>query len=262
MDTYAEIRPRIARADPEKAFARVVQWWVSTKYDGWQAQWTGERFVSRTGALVIHAPPAFVQCLPRGLHLYGELFVPGHPFDVIATLRTRPEHPLWARARYMVFDVGVPDLTLLERLEVARTALRGCAAARVVDLRRVTNAGSALRAFERANAAGEEGVVFARGSALFGASRARVKLKHREDAEATVVGWVGLDPTTDAFRALRVRRGRALFSVGVGFKAGQKLAGLYPLGTIIKFSIESWLPSGAPKGPARFLGVRLAGGNL
>jgi DNA ligase 1 len=83
--------------------ANVTGWWVSEKYDGIRAIWTGSKLVSRNGRK-FNAPDWFVSGLPRGVRLDGELWMGRGKYDELQSVIQRKGGE-WIGVRYMVFDL-------------------------------------------------------------------------------------------------------------------------------------------------------------
>ncbi len=82
----------------------VTGWWVSEKYDGVRAIWTGTRLLSRHGR-DLKAPEWFTAGLPKGVRLDGELWMGRGTFDRLQSELQRKGGD-WCGARYMVFDLA------------------------------------------------------------------------------------------------------------------------------------------------------------
>lgn len=63
-------------------------WWMSEKLDGVRAYWTGDRLVSRTN-LDWKAPQWFIEKLPKGFALDGELWRERDGFEVLSGMCQR-----------------------------------------------------------------------------------------------------------------------------------------------------------------------------
>lgn len=234
-----------------RALHKYQDWLVSTKIDGWNMRWTGSRLLTK-GGHVMQAPDWFIARLPP-IPLDGELYIPGKTFAAVATLRAHRDHPWWQKARFAVFDAP-GNGTLTSRLARVRTVLGGAQGVFVLPQRRFLTTSEAASHIRRLVAGGEEGVVLADPRARHGDSRGRVKIKGRSDHEGVVVGYRLVSPSE--FASLRVRGpdGR-VFSLGIGFKAGQRRVELFPVGAVVKFSHEGLVSYGRG---ARFMGMRHA----
>jgi DNA ligase 1 len=86
--------------------ADVTGWWVSEKYDGVRAIWTGTKLLSRHGK-DLHAPASFTAGLPKNIRLDGELWMGRGTFDKLVSTIQRTGSD-WSGVRYMVFDLAEP----------------------------------------------------------------------------------------------------------------------------------------------------------
>ncbi len=81
----------------------VTGWWVSEKYDGVRAIWTGTRLLTRNGKDL--RPPAWFTAGLPAVRLDGELWMGRGTFPaLVATLQRKGSD--WAGVRYMVFDLA------------------------------------------------------------------------------------------------------------------------------------------------------------
>lgn len=77
--------------------------WMSEKFDGVRAYWSGQRFISRYGK-EIWCPSWFIEKLPKNISLDGELWInPGILELLIGILKSKDEFS-WKNISYMVFD--------------------------------------------------------------------------------------------------------------------------------------------------------------
>lgn len=84
--------------------ADVSGWWVSEKYEGVRALWTGSKLLSRHGKS-LNAPKWFTDSLPAGVRLDGELWMGRGTFDkLVGILRSKGGD--WGGIVYMVFDLA------------------------------------------------------------------------------------------------------------------------------------------------------------
>lgn len=84
--------------------ADVSGWWVSEKFDGIRAIWTGSKLISRNGH-DLKAPAHFTAGLPKGVRLDGELWMGRETYDRLRTAIQKKGSD-WAGVVYMVFDLA------------------------------------------------------------------------------------------------------------------------------------------------------------
>jgi DNA ligase-1 len=236
--------------------------WVSEKFDGVRACWTGDRLLTRTGK-PIHAPADWTAALPRGVALDGELTLGRGRFqDTVSIVRTKKpgREAEWAAVRYHVFDAPAAAGPFEERLAaVARVA----AASPVVDAvaqercRGPDHLEDLLRSM--LGAGGEGLMLRAAGSPYEPGkrTRARLKVKRFHDAEAVVVAHVaGRGKHKGRLGALRVACAEtgAEFKIGTGFTDEQR--GAPPaVGTTVTYKYQEKTRAGVPRFPV-YLRVR------
>ena len=135
----------------------VTGWWVSEKFDGIRAIWTGTRLLTRHGK-ELKAPAWFTAGLPD-MRLDGELWMGRGTFDTLVSTIQRKGSD-WAGVRFMVFDLA--DVGTLEERETTLQAATLPAHIERVTHRRLTD-NADLDAMEAAVvAAGGEGCVIRR----------------------------------------------------------------------------------------------------
>ena len=84
--------------------ADVTGWWVSEKYDGIRAIWTGSALLTRHGKK-LNAPAWFVAGLPKNVRLDGELWMGRGTFDALVSVIQRKDSD-WQGVKFMVFDLA------------------------------------------------------------------------------------------------------------------------------------------------------------
>lgn len=88
----------------DKIPADVSGWWVSEKYDGIRAIWTGSKLITRSGK-DLKAPEWFTKGLPKNMRLDGELWMGRGTFDQLVSVIQRKDSD-WVGVQYMVFDLA------------------------------------------------------------------------------------------------------------------------------------------------------------
>lgn len=84
--------------------ADVTGWWVSEKYDGVRAIWTGTKLLSRHGK-DLKAPAWFTKGLPKNVRLDGELWMGRGTFDKLVSVIQKKGSD-WAGVMFMVFEIA------------------------------------------------------------------------------------------------------------------------------------------------------------
>jgi DNA ligase-1 len=78
-------------------------WWISEKYDGVRAIWTGSKLLTRNGKN-LNPPAWFTTGLPH-CRLDGELWMGRQSFDQLVSTIQRKDSD-WSGVLYMVFDLA------------------------------------------------------------------------------------------------------------------------------------------------------------
>ena len=276
---YAELRPREVERDPAKMLSPYQGFLVSEKYDGWRGLWDGKtrEMRTKTGKRRFQLPDGWARLLPGGrVRLDGEIYLRGEPATSVASLLSRPEHPLWQRATYRVFDIpSEGDRPFRDRVKAYTAAVKkacskstaGRCPFRAVRQARAGAPGSLRARHRRVLARGGEGLVLTDPESKYVSGRAgkhtRVKYKGRSDKEAVVVGHKVSSKDRSRLKSLTVHvKGRPAvrFQLAIGFSHHDRahFREKFPKGTVVTYSYETEHPSGKPR-HARFVSIRHAG---
>ena len=254
----------LAKTLPENVDVR--DYWVSEKYDGVRGYWDGKqrRMYSRNGT-VIALPNDFAAQLPD-ISLDGELWIGRGQFErVVSVVRDeQPDDTAWKQVKYMVFEL--PDSQnqygdFTQRMGRIERITQNINAPNIQAVKqwRVRDRAELLRQLDTITQAGGEGLMLHLASAPYqtGRSDALYKLKLRQDAEATVIGYVaGTGKYVGKVGSLRVRTddGRE-FNVGSGLTDVTRV-NPPKIGTVITYQFNGLTQKGQPRFP-RFLRVRV-----
>lgn len=145
-------------------------WWLSEKFDGCRALWDGRRLISR-GGFVVSAPVWWLDGLPQGLALDGEIFCGnGAAGRALASSAVRFGH--WhPELRFMVFDQPTGAGNWDDRMRIAEAALSACEAGTAVPWHQAASTDDALGYARDIIARGGEGAVARDPSAPWSAGR-------------------------------------------------------------------------------------------
>ena len=254
----------LAKTLPENVDVR--DYWVSEKYDGVRGYWDGKQrqMYSRNGT-VIALPNDFAAQLPD-ISLDGELWIGRGQFErVVSVVRdAQPDDTAWKQVKYMVFEL--PDSQnqygdFTQRMGRIERITQNINAPNIQAVKqwRVRDRAELLRQLDTITQAGGEGLMLHLASAPYqtGRSDALYKLKLRQDAEATVIGYVaGTGKYAGKVGSLRVRteNGRE-FNVGGGLNDALR-AQPPAIGSVITYQFNGLTKKGQPRFP-RFLRVRV-----
>ncbi|ANY62656.1 DNA ligase [Comamonas aquatica] len=230
----------------------IQAYWVSEKYDGIRAHWTGQQLLSRQG-LPIEAPAWFVRGWPR-TPLDGELWAGRGQFAAVQSTVAQgaQDDAGWRRLRYMVFDVPQhPGPFTQRQQQLQRTvAAIGQDWVQVAPQWQVPSHDALQRQLRSYSQAGAEGLMLRHAQAPYrgGRSEDLIKLKLFEDAEAVVVAHL---PGQGKYRGMT---GALLVEAPSGqrFKLGSGLSDANrrqppPIGSTITYRFNGTHPSGLPR---------------
>ncbi len=229
-------------------------YWVSEKYDGVRAIWDGHELRFRSGRRV-PAPDWFVAALPSE-PLDGELWLGRGRFDELSAIvrKTSPLDYEWRRIQYMIFDQPGGAGTFDERLQHLQGLIdgRGTAWLRLIRQFRVADRDALTRELHAVVSGGGEGLMLHRADALYRSGRNDdlLKLKLRQDAEATVVGHEpGKGRLAGKLGALRLKtpEGRE-FRLGSGF-SDEERAHPPAVGRTVTYRYQELTKQGIPRFP-------------
>jgi DNA ligase-1 len=238
----------------------LADYWVSEKLDGVRAYWDGARLISRGGHL-IHSPDGFTAGFP-GVPLDGELWIGRGRFEQVsgAARQQTPDPADWAGVRFLVFDLPCAEGPFSRRLAALRRLLVPAPSPRIglVEQTRVADHAALMARLDAVVAAGGEGLMLRRDSALYRAGRSDdlLKVKSYMDSEARVVAHLpGKGKFAGMLGALLVEEpdGRR-FRIGTGLSNAER-RDPPPVGATITFKYQGRTANGIPRF-ARFLRLR------
>lgn len=239
-------------ATPYHSKLDVSQYWVSEKYDGIRAHWTGSQLLSRQG-VVIDAPAWFTAGWPTQA-MDGELWAGREQFAVVQSIVGQgPNNAAgWRSLRYMVFDLPLHPGLFAQRQQALRAQIRQLQQPwlQVTPQWQVKNHDVLMRQLREHSHAGAEGLMLRRADAPYRSGRSDdlIKLKLFEDAEAIVVAHV---PGKGKYRGMT---GALMVEMPSGqrFKIGSGLRNADrekppPIGSTITYRFNGTHPSGLPR---------------
>lgn len=273
--TRSPAKPRVKRTSPQKPAQNkrsvstlitlakpwapgkdVSGWYMSEKLDGMRALYIGGELYSRAGNRV-HAPAWFLERLPEGCVLDGELFMGRGRFqDVMSVCRSHKEKPEWAHVKFVVFDAPEAAGAIGERLKAARSAVEeagGCeGSCEVLEHLVCTDEAHVLGELARIETLKGEGVMLRHPGNAYKPGRISdlLKVKSFLDDEALVVGHErGGGKHIGRLGALECRnRARKMFKVGTGFKDHER-EDPPAVGTVITYKYFELSRAGIPRFP-------------
>ena len=236
--------------------------YVSEKYDGVRAYWTGSHFLTRQGNL-INAPTWFTEAFPTHA-LDGELWIARNRFDdVSAAIRRKvADDSEWRNIKYMVFDLPINNLAFYQRKERLQSIFDSQRPfpswLKLVTHTVFDNKAELSKYFNHVVAELGEGVMLNVGNATYerGRSKGIFKVKPLYDAEAVVTAYQpGKGKYKGMLGALWVRNNKGqIFKIGSGFTDKER-ENPPKVGDIISYEYSGFSKSGLPRF-ARFSKVR------
>ena len=153
-------KPPLMLAKTWKKGNNIRGWWMSEKFDGVRAFWTGRKLITRQGH-PIHAPSWFTESLP-GQALDGELWISRKQFaKTLSVVLDQNPGTGWSEVHYLVFDA--PDLSGVfeQRMKQTRKLLKtmNLDHIRWVEQKRCNSEKELLNFLNRIEAKGAEGLM-------------------------------------------------------------------------------------------------------
>ena len=256
----AEPAPALLLANQYRTDIDLSDYWVSEKYDGIRAFWSGESLLTRSGHRIA-APAWFVSGWPA-TPVDGELWIARGTFEELsATVRdAEPNDEAWGRVKFMAFDLPAHGGYFSDRLSALSALVERCASAslQLVHQWKVSSEQHLLSQLDSFTAKGAEGLMLHRSASYYHADRSDdlLKLKPHQDAEAKVTGYLpGKGKYEGMMGALTVMRDDGLqFHLGTGFTDEQRR---HPprIGERVTYSFHGVTARGVPRF-ARFVRTR------
>jgi len=235
---------------------------VSEKLDGVRALWDGSSLRFRSGR-PIAAPSWFLTALPSA-ELDGELWMGRHSFERLsgAVRKEVPVDAEWKEMRYMLFDAPRADERFAQRAQRVEALVAAAQQPwlQAVVQSTVSNAAALQARLDEVIAAGGEGLVLHRASALWTSGRSDDvrKLKASPDEEGVVLAHL---PGTGKYQGrmgallLQTPEGKR-FALGTGFSDAERTDSP-AIGSVVTYRYRDRTASGLPKF-ASFVRVRPA----
>lgn len=244
----------------------LAEYWVSEKYDGIRAHWSGTLLATRSGH-TIAAPAWFTRDWPK-TPLDGELWIGRGRFEeLLATVRDRtPNESAWRSVKYMAFDLPTHPGPFSERKQALSQLLAPVEGTTIQPVAhwRTHSEQSLDHELRSIVAAGGEGLVLRRDTGLYigGRSSDLLKVKLFRDAEAEVIGHIpGMGKFANMLGALEVQTpGGMVFRIGTGFTDAQR-AHPPAIGARVTYRYHGVTANGIPRF-ASFLRERTEDGQI
>lgn len=253
-------KPSLLLANVYKDSIDVKNYWISEKYDGVRALWTGEKLVSRQGT-VFNPPNWFIANLPK-TPLDGELWLERQNFSRLSGI-VRTQEPVdrdWEKVKFMIFDLPDHKGIFTERLESLNALIDSSNIPWLIAVRqwRINNHQELNQQLKDFSSKGAEGLMLHRADSYYHSNRSNdlLKLKLYQDAEASVIKHLpgkGLFEGMMGSILVEMSENKR-FKIGTGFTNEERL-NPPKIGSIITFQYNGFTKTGLPRF-ARFLHVR------
>lgn len=168
-------------------------WWMSEKLDGVRAVWDCRTLATRSGQ-EIHAPQWFLEGLPAGEPLDGELWIGRGKFQqTVGVVRSHGGGDAWRSIRFAAFDAPMALGCFEDRQAALRELIRHGGPAFVLPQVRCESHCHMLEHLAGVEAKGGEGLMIREPGSRYERKRSStlLKVKTFHDAEAVVVGYDG-----------------------------------------------------------------------
>lgn len=231
-----------------------IGWYISEKYDGIRAIWDGEKFISRGQKVFTYVPDYFIELMPPGIALDGEMWISRNNFKEVSRISTlkigksrsqKEIDKIWKgtndnnSVKYMVYDL--PNSTqpfetrikLLEQIISDRTHVWYNILENVdkcpmkfTKQNKIENMAQLVNTYKELTSKGAEGVMLRAPNSPYETKRSKYLLKYKikDDAEAIVRGYTmgtgkykGLLGSLDCELILDQKPSGIMFNIGTGF---------------------------------------------
>lgn len=228
-------------------------YWLSAKLDGIRAYWDGDGTLwSRLGKEFKKAPTSFIERLPKGIPLDGELYLGAGRFN--DTVRAVKGNAGWDEIRYVVFDAPCRYDDIVQSRETFEERIEICSDVwdDVAPQHKCLDFEHLLNSLDTSIAAGYEGIMLRKPESLYEGKRSSTLLKAKKflDCEVSVRGHVpGKGKHVGRLGALVCSTDTGIFfEVGTGFDDFER-ANPPNVGDRITVKFQEWTPRGAPRFP-------------
>ena len=231
-----------------------IGWYISEKYDGIRAIWDGEKFISRGQKVFTYVPDYFVELMPPGIALDGEIWISRNNFKEVSRISTlkigksrsqKEIDKIWKgtndnnSVKYMVYDLPnsiqpfETRMKLLEQIISDRKQVWHDILENVNDCpikftkqTKIENMGQLINTYKEFTSKGAEGVMLRAPNSPYETKRSKYLLKYKikDDAEAIVRGYTmgtgkykGLLGSLDCELVLDQKPSGVMFNIGTGF---------------------------------------------
>jgi DNA ligase-1 len=231
-----------------------IGWYISEKYDGIRAIWDGEKFISRGQKVFTYVPDYFIQLMPPGIALDGEMWISRNNFKEVSRISTlkigksrsqKEIDKIWKgtnnsnSVKYMVYDLPNStqpfetrmqflDQIINDRMQVWYNILENVDTCPIKFTKqsKIENMSQLVNTYKELTSKGAEGVMLRAPNSPYETKRSKYLLKYKikDDAEAIVRGYTmgtgkykGLLGSLDCELILDQKPSGVMFNIGTGF---------------------------------------------
>tara|TARA_B100001093_G_scaffold520479_1_gene616489 strand:- start:2789 stop:5074 length:2286 start_codon:yes stop_codon:yes gene_type:complete len=230
-----------------------IGWYISEKYDGIRAIWDGEKFISRGQKVFTYVPDFFIELMPPGVALDGEIWIGRNLFGEVSRLSTlkigkskskKEIDKLWQgtnnqnSVKYMVYDVPNSNqpfeirMNFLEQIVKDRNAVWESqenifeCPLKFTNQTKIETMEQLVNTYKELTSKGAEGVMLRAPNSPYETKRSKYLLKYKikDDAEAIVRGYTmgtgkykGLLGSLECNLIIDKKPSTIKFNIGTGF---------------------------------------------
>lgn len=235
----------------------IIGWWMSEKYDGYRAIWTGTQFVTRN-YLPIVTPQFFIDKMPKDICLDGELWCGKNNFEACGLFRRKHiTESDWKNVEYLVFDIVLLDVPFERRMQVLKdlqsTNLYKFSVVEHIKVETMEQVDEYLKQVLSQNG---EGLMFREPNSLYEPKRSKTLLKMKifNDLECEIIGYnMGQGKYTNKLGSFVCKYKDVVFNVsGVTDDVRDTYLTTHPIGTVITIKYNDFTKSNIPRFPRYF----------
>jgi DNA ligase 1 len=226
-------------------------WYISEKYDGIRAIWTGKKFITRVWREFNFVPKWFTDAMPQGTPLDGEIYIPGREFSYFSSLSImKSESPKWKEVVYNVFDLPVTSVTFEERLNRLKRIKFKKPFVKIIKFKKLNSIQTEFYKvndyYKKIIDKDGEGVMLIKGDSLYEGKRSKNSLKYKKEisGEAKVIEYCeGLRKNAGRLGKFKckLQNGKTFFC-GTGFKDHERDMVTFEKGKIISIKQSKTFP--------------------
>lgn len=248
----------------------INQYWISEKYDGIRARWTGQQLLTKQGH-IIYPPDSFIKNWPTTA-LDGELWIGRNKFDQVSSIVRKAMNAhnnsnsknsntkTWQNITFMIFDLPDHQGTFTARLKAMKQLLAAypTSSLKIIPQKKIASLSKLQSTLDKVVNNQGEGLMLHHQNALYHSGRSKdlMKLKKHYDDEAKVIAHItGKGKYAGMLGSLLVETPTGItFKIGSGFTDQQRMTPP-EIGCIITYKYFGKTSKGLPRF-ASFMRIR------